>query len=143
MQNFRLLRIALNCKASIYWDLFHVGNFKNNLTFEKSESSAIVQILDAKDWSKPESWGVSVVYIKTDKGDEVLVNTFEIESNGKGDTYNVYVNPVAGEWFLIEKKGAEIHIQLSENMGGDRNLLIQIDAASKGDGEVRIFQKGK
>jgi len=139
------LCIFTNCKDN---DIIKEGDRnlsfdKNNLTLEAAAKSDVIQILNAKDWPNPERWGVSSVRITTSEGASEIENTFVIETDGNGSSWNVYVNPVVGEWFSIEKKGAEIHIQLSENVGAERKLTIQINAASSGDGELRVTQKGK
>jgi hypothetical protein len=121
----------------------NLGFDKNNLILEATAKSEVVQIRNAKDWANPEGWGVSSVLVTTNEGASEIENTFVVETDGNGSSWNVYVNPFVGEWFSIEKKGADIHIQLSENVGTDRELTIQINAAMYGCGEIRLIQKGK
>ncbi|MDR0699278.1 MAG: hypothetical protein LBG28_08700 [Tannerella sp.] len=111
---------------------------KKELTFEAKESSGIIRILDTGNWRHQDKWGVNYVTI----GEVVHSNTFVTKSEG-GDTFNVYDNPVVGEWYSIEKDGSNIIIQLKENTGTERRMKISINAGANGQGEVSIFQEGK
>jgi hypothetical protein len=115
---------------------------KNDLTFESTAGSDVVQILDFKNYPNP-SWGVQSVRITANGEFSEFLNTFVIETDGKGSSWNEFVNPFVGEGFSIEKKGAYIHIQLSENVSTERTLLIRVEAGVSGDGELRVIQKGK
>ncbi|MDR1583774.1 MAG: hypothetical protein LBS55_11070, partial [Prevotellaceae bacterium] len=112
---------------------------KNDLTFESTAGSDVVRILDFKndDPDRIPYWGVQSVQITANGETSEFANTFVIETDGKGTSWNELVNPFVGEGFSIEKKGAEIHIQLSENVKYERKLLIRIEATSSGDGELR------
>ncbi|MDR0742848.1 MAG: hypothetical protein LBF05_00605 [Tannerella sp.] len=118
---------------------------KNDLTFESTAGSDVVRILDFKndDPDRIPYWGVGSVLITVNGETSEFTNTFVVETDGKGSSWNELVNPFVGEGFSIEKKGAEIHIQLSENVKYERKLLIRIEATSSGDGELRVIQKGK
>ncbi|MDR1406481.1 MAG: hypothetical protein LBJ23_00360 [Tannerella sp.] len=125
----------LRNQSSLHFD-------KNNLTFEAAESSAAIRILDAKEWGN-EACGVDYVLITTAEGDTaVFTNTFEVKNSGNL-SYNVHVNPFVGESFRVERKGEEIHLQLSENTGSERRFKMQINAGMYGSGEIWVTQKGK
>jgi hypothetical protein len=111
---------------------------REELAFEARESSGIIRILDTDDWKYQDGWGVNYVMI----GEIVHSNTFVTKSED-GDTFNVYVNPVIGEWYSIEKEGSSIIIRLKENTGTERRMKIAINAGSNGQGEVSILQKGE
>jgi hypothetical protein len=118
---------------------------KNDITIDASESTLVVKILDAEEekWTDAESWGVSHVEIKSETDTSYFQNTFKEETNGKGDTYNVYENQLKGDNFLIDKKGAEIHILIKENDEIEHVFTVSINAGGKGYGDIRITQKGK
>ncbi|MDR2810432.1 MAG: hypothetical protein LBB84_07750 [Tannerellaceae bacterium] len=117
---------------------------KNDLTFESTAGSDVIQILDFEnDPNSDHLWGVRSVQITANGEFSEFANTFVIETDGKGSSWNVFVNPFVGEGFSIERKGADLHIQLSENVGSERKLLIGIEACARGDGELRVIQKGK
>ncbi|MDR2497768.1 MAG: hypothetical protein LBD21_11665 [Tannerellaceae bacterium] len=117
---------------------------KNNVVFEAAASSATIRILEAKEWGTTDFWGVGNVKIST-AGDTIyFYNTFEIyHSETANASFNVHVNPFVGESFRFERKGDELHLQLSENTGRERELTLEINAGMYGYGEIRLIQKGK
>lgn len=118
---------------------------KSVLNFESTSGSDFVEILDAKEWDVLGFWGVEHVYcIDVATGKESFIpNTFVVENNEKGDSFNVYANPVIGEWYSIVNDGSKITVNLDENNGAERKLIIQINAASNGQGYFTVIQKGK
>ena len=83
---------------------------KETVSVEADASSTTVAVLDSKGKKNVPNagWGVSSILIETIKGETRFNNTFELESNGK-DIYNVYINPVVGDWFsvLVTQKGGD------------------------------------
>lgn len=116
---------------------------KNNLIFEATASSATVRILDAEEWASADYWGVNNVLIITAEGDTTQhTNTFEVKHTERS-SFSMHVNPFVGECFQFERKGEELHIQLSENTGSERKFRLAINAGGAGQGEIWLTQKGK
>ena len=141
-----LFTIFQSCSKDdeIRGEIFPLHLSQSKLYFDANGDSAVVQILDnAKDWEHPGAWGVDYVDIETCSDSLHIQNGFEIESNGKGDTYNVYISPFVREIFSIEKRGRKIHIQVNENTGPERKLKIEINAGPYGRAGITVFQKGQ
>jgi hypothetical protein len=116
---------------------------KSDLIFDSASSSGVIEILETKGWDKPEAWGVASVSITVGEKTSVSMTPFVIEENNKGDKYNVYIDPVVGEWFSVKKEGGKILINVNENNGAERKLKIQINAGGSGSGEILVTQKRK